>query len=224
MLSAKDNRSSVGTSAGVGRNGASALELQQYSVLRIHHPRCRTTAMLMLYRRLLRVSKEWKRRLESTPSLWRHLDLSQAKSRVSFRALKGCVIRSRGSMTHATMFRWDAGQHDALAYTTSRCKRLEYLNLRDGFGNVALTSAIVPVPNLKTLIISPERGVTLKEVTELLAKLPHLEHAEFLKLWTSGTTPQWDGDFPNLRVLKLHAAQDSRNTIPLRLCLVCSSS
>jgi len=180
-------------------------------------------SMLIFYRRLLRVSKDWKRLVESTPSLWRHLDLSQAKSRVSFKAIKACIVRSRGNMSHATMFRWDAGQHDALAYATSRCKRLEYLHLRDGFGNVALTSAVATVPNLKTLIISPDRGLSMREVTELLASLPHLERAEFLKLWTSGTPPTWTGDLSSLRTLKLHASQDQRDGLPLRLRLVCAS-
>ncbi|MCJ1245885.1 hypothetical protein MMC30_003089 [Trapelia coarctata] len=117
------------------------------------------------------------------------------------------------------MFRWDAGQYDALAYVTSRCKRLEYLDLRDGFGNVALASAVTTVPVLKTLIISPDRGVTMREVTELLAKLPHLEHAEFHKIWTSAAPPEWNGDLSSLRVLKLHAAQEDRVTVPLRLSL-----
>lgn len=181
-------------------------------------------SMLIFCRRLLRVSKDWKRLVESMPSLWRHLDLSQAKSRVSFKAIKACVVRSRGNMTHATMFRWDAGQHDALAYATSRCKRLEHLHLRDGLGSVALTSAVATASNLKTLIISPDRGVSVREVTEMLAKLPHLERAEFLNIWTSGTPPDWTGDLSSLRALTLHAAQDPRNGLPLRLRLVCASS
>jgi len=126
-------------------------------------------------------------------------------------------------MTHATMSRWDAGQYDALAYVTSRCKRLEYLHIRDGFGNVALTSSCVAVSKLKTLIISPERGITIREVTDLLHKLPDLEHAEFLKIWPTAAPTEWKGDLSSLRVLKLHAAQESPDTVPFRLSLVRTS-
>ena len=155
------------------------------------------------------------------PSLWRHLDLSQAKSKVGFRAVKACVLRSGGNMTHATMFRWDERQQSsALVYLASRCKRLEYLNLRDGFGNTPLVAVVATVPRLKTLIISPDRGVNLTEVAMLLATLPHLEHAEFLGIWPSAVSPKWSGDLSTLRVLKLHTAEEDRITGSLGLDLV----
>ncbi|MCJ1322703.1 hypothetical protein MMC15_008052 [Xylographa vitiligo] len=165
---------------------------------------------------LLRVSKLWKAILESIPALWRHLDLSKTKKNVRFGAIKACVIRSGGTLTHATLSHYDSVNSDALTYIASRCKRLEYLELRTGISNESLLKAAAMASGLKTLILLSGHEVSLDTVTQLLAQSKSLEHAEFY-IRTRGHAAKWEGDLSKLRLLKLHAAKDSQGSLRLEL-------
>ncbi|MCJ1281109.1 hypothetical protein MMC26_000427 [Xylographa opegraphella] len=165
---------------------------------------------------LLRVSKLWKATLESIPALWRHLDLSQTRKNVRFSAIKACVIRSAGTLTHATLSHFDSVNSDALTYIALRCKRLEYLELRAGISNESLLKAASIASSLRTLILLSGHEVSLDTVTQLLARSKSLEHAEFY-IRTRGHAAKWEGDLSKLRVLKLHAARDSQGSLRLEL-------
>ncbi|MCJ1381933.1 hypothetical protein MMC17_005045 [Xylographa soralifera] len=165
---------------------------------------------------LLRVSKLWKAILESIPALWRHLDLSKTKKNVRFGSIKACVIRSGGTLTHATLSHYDSLNSDALTYIASRCKRLEYLELRTGISNESLLKAVTMTSTLKTLILLSGHEVSLDTVTQLLAQSKSLEHTEFY-IRTRGHAAKWEGDLSKLRVLKLHAAKDSQGSLRLEL-------
>ncbi|MCJ1415489.1 hypothetical protein MMC32_001821 [Xylographa parallela] len=165
---------------------------------------------------LLRVSKLWKAILESIPALWRHIDLSKTKRSVRYSAIKACVIRSRGTLTHATLSHYDSVNSDALTYIVSRCKRLEYLELRTGISNESLLRTAATASSLRTLILLSGNEVSLDTVTQLLAQSKSLEHAEFY-IRTRGHAAKWEGDLSKLRVLKLHAAKDSQGSLRLEL-------
>ncbi|MCJ1476412.1 hypothetical protein MMC13_005078 [Lambiella insularis] len=165
---------------------------------------------------ILRVSKRWKSILESIPALWRHLDLSKTTKNVRFTAIKYYVIRSRGTLTRATLTRYDSANSDALTYIASRCKQLEYLELRVGLSNESLIKAAAMAPSLKTLILVSGHQVSLDTVTQLLEKSKSLEHAEF-HILAGGNAVQWSGDLSRLRVLKLHIAKESRRDMRLEL-------
>ena len=128
------------------------------------------------------------------------------------------MIRSGGTLTHATLSHYDSVNSDALTYIASRCKRLEYLELRTGISNESLLKAAAMASGLKTLILLSGHEVSLDTVTQLLAQSKSLEHAEFY-IRTRGHAAKWEGDLSKLRVLKLHAAKDSQGS--LRLELVC---
>ena len=172
--------------------------------------------MLILCRSLLRVSKQWKAIIEAIPALWRHLDLSKTKQNVRYSSIKACVIRSGGTLTHATLSHYDSVNSEALTYIASRCKRLEYLELRTGISNESLLKAVAMAPSLKTLILLSGHEVSLDTVTQLLAQAKSLEHAEFY-IRTRGHAAKWEGDLSKLRVLKLHAAKDSQGSLRLEL-------
>ena len=172
--------------------------------------------ILILRRCLLRVSKRWKAILESIPTLWRHLDLSKTKRSIRFSAIKACVIRSGGTLTHATLCNYDSINSDALTYITLRCKRLQYLELRTGISNESLLKATAMASSLKTLVLMSGHEVSLDTVTQLLAHTKSLEHAEFY-IRTRGHAAKWEGDLSKLRVLKLHAAKDSQGSLRLEL-------
>ncbi|MCJ1398387.1 hypothetical protein MMC11_001585 [Xylographa trunciseda] len=165
---------------------------------------------------LLRVSKQWKAIIESIQALWRHLDLSKTRKNVRFSSIKACVIRSGGTLTHATLSHYDSVNSDALTYIASRCKRLEHLELRTGISNESLLKAATMASSLKTLILLSGHEVSLDTVTRLLAQSKSLQHAEFY-IRTRGHAAKWEGDLSKLRVLKLHAAKDSQGSLRLEL-------
>ena len=143
------------------------------------------------------------------PSLWRHLDLSNAKKNVRQSAIRECVKRSQGRLTRATLSRFEYynTNNELFKYITSHCKGLEYLELRDGVSNASLLKAVSLAPKLTTLIIVRAHETPLGLVTQLLAQGNALERAEFHSIILKGKTAEWPNDLPKLRVLKVNAGK-----------------
>ena len=166
---------------------------------------------------LLRVSKQWKSLLESMPKLWRNLDLSSAKQNVSFQAIKACVLRSRGSITHATLDKFRNGKpRESLVYITSRCRGLEYLKFETGTFNDHYLACVNMLNGLKTLIVSSFIEVSLDYVCICLNTLRCLERAEFHQITAEGNA-QWTEDLSRLRILTLKIARSYDAPRNLRL-------
>ena len=174
---------------------------------------------------LLRVSKQWKSLLESMPKLWRNLDLSTAKRTVSFQAIKACVLRSRGSATHATVGKWlrNGKTKESLIYITSRCRGLEYLKIQGIGFNEFLFKGVTMPNSLKSLILSPHVEVSLGYVCKSLNSLHCLARAEFHQILAEGSA-QWTRDLSQLRILVLNAARpfDTPRDIRLVHTLICN--
>ena len=135
------------------------------------------------------------------PYLWRHLDLSRARKNVRPSSVKACAKRSKGQLTHATLFRADAQNGDAIKFIIGTCRKLEYLELRDGLSNHFLVYAAPLAPKLSTLIIGRNRSITLEHVTKLLHNCTNLVRAEFHAISAKGSPVKWDGEFHKLRRL-----------------------
>ena len=167
---------------------------------------------------LLRVSKQWKSLLESMPMLWRNLDLSNAKRIVSFKAIKACVLRSHGRVTHATLDKWfkNGKARESLIYITSRCRGLEYLKFQSGKFSDYLFNCVTMLNGLKTLIVSSHIEVSLDYVCETLNKLHCLERAEFHQV-TVERNAQWIRDLSRLRILTLKVTRSYDTPRNLRL-------
>lgn len=154
------------------------------------------------------------------PSLWRHLDLSNAKKNVRQSAIRECVKRSQGKLTRVTLSRFEHynTNNEILKYITSRCKALEYLELRDGVSNASLLKAVSLALKLTTLIIGRAHETSFDLVTQLLAQCHTLERAEFHSTTTKGIKAEWRSDLSTLRVLKLDAGKPQQlDTIKLNL-------
>lgn len=146
------------------------------------------------------------------PSLWRHLDLSNAKKNVRQSAIRECVKRSQGKLTRATLSRFEYynTNNEPLKYITSRCKGLKYLELQDGASNASLLRAISLAPELTTLIIGHAHETSLDSVTQLLAHCQALERAEFHSCISKGIEAEWVNDLSKLRVLKMNGGKNQR--------------
>ena len=137
------------------------------------------------------------------PSLWRHLDLSKARRAVKISSVKACARRSKGQLTHATLFRADSRNGEAIKHIIGNCRKLEFLELKDGLSNNFLVHAAPLAPRLSTLIIGRTRDITLDCVSEILHHCPTLIRAEFHSIFAKVLPAKWEGEFHNLRTLIL---------------------
>ena len=141
------------------------------------------------------------------PKLWRHLDLSKAKKNVRRSAIKDCVRRSKGTLTHATLYRFENSKYgELLPLIVYHCKNLEYLEVLDGPANASLLSAAPLASKLTTLISGAYHETTLDMVTQLLARCHSLTRAEFHHVRSTGLLAVWSCDLSGLRVLTINAA------------------
>ena len=147
------------------------------------------------------------------PKLWRHLDLSKAKKNVRRSTIKDCIRRSKGTLTHATLYRFENTKvGELLPSIASHCKNLEYLEILDGPANASLLKAAPLAFKLKTLISRASHETTLDMITQLLAGCPSLIRAEFHNVHSTGVVAEWKGDLSNLRALKINAAATIKGT------------
>lgn len=151
---------------------------------------------------LLGISKQWSKFLTSMPRLWTRLDTSRAKKPVNLTAIRACVERSKGGLTHATLNCATATCSIALKHLFKRSRILHHLEVNQGFTSSSLVEAANLAQNLSTLIVSKGCMITLDAVTRILSLCNKLERAEFHWIYTSGIAPQWQIN-SKLRTLKL---------------------
>ena len=125
------------------------------------------------------------------PRLRTHLDLSCARKSVNMTAIRACVRRSRGDLTHATLNCDSRICSGVIKYLVSRSKNLHYLEIVSGFTSSSLVEAGTLARNLSTLIVSQSCDITLDAVTRILGLVGKLERAEFHSILTSGRAAQW---------------------------------
>lgn len=123
------------------------------------------------------------------PRLWTHLDFSRAKKPVKLTAVRACVERSKGGITHATLHY--AATTCALKHVLKCCRALHHLEVNQGFTSTSLREAASLAQNLSTLIVSKYCMVDLDVVTRMLSLCSKLERAEFHRIYVVGEPPQW---------------------------------
>ena len=123
------------------------------------------------------------------PRLWTHLDFSRAKKPVKLTAVRACVERSKGGITHATLHL--AATTCALKHVLKCCRALHHLEVNQGFTSTSLLEAASLAQNLSTLIVSNSCMVDLAVVTRMLSLCSKLERAEFHWIYIVGVPPQW---------------------------------
>ena len=78
-----------------------------------------------------------------------------------------------------------------LKHVFRQSKRLRHLEVNQGFTSASLVEAANFARNLSTLIVSNSCMITLDAVTRVLSLCNKLERAEFLWIYASGVSPQW---------------------------------
>ncbi|KAK6522548.1 hypothetical protein TWF281_001989 [Arthrobotrys megalospora] len=127
-----------------------------------------------------RVSKTWQRVISSNARFWTTLDFSRARKPISKAALKGCINKSKYTLTKAILNRIHNYNDTTLIDMVSICKDLEYMKVMDGFMGSSLTRAMQLTKSLKTLILNCQIPFTTLEGM-INPEIP-LEHLECLNL------------------------------------------
>ncbi|KAI2792023.1 hypothetical protein POX_b02055 [Penicillium oxalicum] len=160
---------------------------------------------------LLRVCKDWDRFFSSLTHVWMHIDLSGARSKVPWTAIRSYIRRSRAMLTGATIKNLSAPSTLKTLEFLSRCPRLEHLELWVAHDGKDFYQKFKGSKKLKSLVLSAELSITHDCVGQLLEDLPNLER---IAIWNvkgcpprSPNTVQWPKCLPNLKSITLASRQ-----------------
>ncbi|KAI9719220.1 MAG: hypothetical protein M1812_003550 [Candelaria pacifica] len=151
----------------------------------------------------LGVSKTWNTFLSSMTSLWTELDLSRARKPVRAAAIRACIRRSKGNMTKATLNRVAISDSDILKQLAVTCRRLDHVEVCNGFAGRSILEACPIATNLKTLLLRTGCEVTSGSIEGVIGKCANLERAEFGSVYSHGFPLRWPTRVLKLRTLRL---------------------
>ncbi|KAF2091000.1 hypothetical protein K490DRAFT_62330 [Saccharata proteae CBS 121410] len=151
----------------------------------------------------LRVSKQWKRFLDSQESLWTNLDLSMAKRNVRPAFVRACIYRSNMHMKTAKFNRF---RHEDMVWKLAKsCKQLESLHFLGS--ELSGSSIIEPAKmcqNLREIVVGEGAMMTILDLRSILKVAGRLASIDIVIFPGLGSRAIfWDVDVPNLRKLKL---------------------
>ncbi|KAJ5979908.1 hypothetical protein N7481_007206 [Penicillium waksmanii] len=165
---------------------------------------------------ILRVCKSWERFFGNMRELWMKIDLSGARQKVPWTAVRAYIRRSRGLLTHATFKNLALPSTPKSIEFLSRCPRLEHLELWVNHDFKDIFRRFKGCKSLKNFILSAEVSVPHSCLEKLLTQFPKLERIE---LWSVKHSPltigegNWPQSLPNLRSITL-ATQQAVSTAP----------
>lgn len=140
-----------------------------------------------------------------------HIDLSGARSKVPWTAIRSYIRRSRAMLTGATIKNLSAPSTLKTLEFLSRCPRLEHLELWVAHDGKDFYQKFKGSKKLKSLVLSAELSITHDCVGQLLEDLPNLER---IAIWNvkgcpprSPNTVQWPKCLPNLKSITLASRQ-----------------
>lgn len=148
--------------------------------------------------------------------LWLQLDLSGARQKVPWTAVRAYIRRSRGLLTHATIKNLALPSTPKSIEFLSRCPRLKHLELWVNHDYKDIFQKFKGCRYLKTIILSAEIPVPHSALEKLLMQFPKLERIE---LWSVKHSPSavgeenWPQSLPNLKSITL-ATQQAVSTMP----------
>ncbi|KAJ5698180.1 hypothetical protein N7462_000185 [Penicillium macrosclerotiorum] len=162
---------------------------------------------------ILRVCKAWERFFSSMSNLWMHIDLTGARGKVPWTAVRSYIRRSKAMLTHASIKNLATPSTPKTLEFLSRCPRLEHLELRVSHDSKDFYLKFKGSKRLKSLILSADMPISHDYFGRLLADLPGLER---IALWNvKGSTMefynsgQWPKSLPNLKSITLATRQAS---------------
>lgn len=161
----------------------------------------------MNFRAILRVCKSWDRFFTSMVNLWMKIDLSSARSKVPWTAVRSYIRRSKAMLTHATIKSLATASTAKSLEFLSRCPRLEHLELWVDADHRDIYEKFKGSKQLKSLTLSPDITFPHDYLGRLLVQLPRLENITIwntkhsnMQFFQSG---QWPKKLPNLKSLTL---------------------
>ncbi|CAL5869272.1 uncharacterized protein PFLUO_LOCUS3500 [Penicillium psychrofluorescens] len=155
---------------------------------------------------ILRVSKTWERFFTSMPNLWMNMDLSGARGKVPWTALRAYIRRSKARITHATIKNLATASISKSLEILSRCPQLEYLELGVTYDYREFYKKFQGCKRLKTLIVSADMLVTQEYFGKFINAFPHLERIALLNVKHSPRhvhDGKWPSSLPNLKSITL---------------------
>ncbi|KAL2010939.1 hypothetical protein VTN00DRAFT_3657 [Thermoascus crustaceus] len=127
---------------------------------------------------ILRVSKGWERFLSSLRDLWMKIDLSGARAKVNLPAIRSYIRRSKGMLTHATLYNVSSSSAMKTLELISRCPNLTYLEAWIPCDGNTFYELFKTAKKLRTLITSADVTICPEHLSKFLAYLPSLEKIE----------------------------------------------
>lgn len=148
--------------------------------------------------------------------LWMKIDLTGARQKVPWTAVRAYIRRSRGLLTHATFKNLALPSTPKSIEFLSRCPRLEHLELWVNHDFKDIFQKFKGCKSLKNIILSAEISVPHSCLEKLLTQFPKLERIELWSVKHSLLTigeGNWPRSLPNLRSITL-ATQQAVSTAP----------
>ncbi|KAJ5177410.1 Tetratricopeptide-like helical [Penicillium coprophilum] len=169
---------------------------------------------------ILRVCKGWSRFISGLSSLWMHIDLLDARSRVPWTSVRNYIHRSRAQLTHATIANIVPSAAPKVLDMLSRCTELEHLKLMVPHDqpNEFYLKIKREFRQLKSITCGPDISLSEGCVGDILSTLSNLEKAAFFNVCdipTGRPRPRstWPQHLPNMKSLTIASSQENANVL-----------
>lgn len=166
---------------------------------------------LIVARAILRVCKDWERFFSSMTHLWMEIDLSGARGKVPWTAVRSYIRRSKAMLTRAVIKNLATPSTPKTMEFLSRCPRIEHLELWVDYDFKDFFQKFKGHKQLKSLTLSPDITVSHDSFGKLLIELPRLER---IALWNVRPSSlafieggHWPTTLPNLKSVTLVTQQ-----------------
>ncbi|KAJ5355707.1 Tetratricopeptide-like helical [Penicillium concentricum] len=164
---------------------------------------------------ILRVCKGWNGFLNGLSSLWMHVDLTGARSRVPWTSVRNYIHRSRAQLTNATIANIVPSTTPKVLNMLSRCTALEHLELMIPHDQPKeFYLKVKSFRQLKSIVCGANISLSHACVGSILSTLSKLEKAVFFHVWDIPTgrprpTSTWPQHLPNMKSLTIASRQEN---------------
>lgn len=139
--------------------------------------------MLTSFSRCLRVSKKWRAFLVGTKSLWKKLDLGQAKKLIAPPGLQAYMRRSQYSIDTAVIKMVPLGVEWIIATLIKYCPDFKYLAIKASYAGAWIGDSLIyylpMAEKLETVIVMTTCSISLHSINNIIVSCKSLKVAEF---------------------------------------------
>ncbi|KAJ5180841.1 hypothetical protein N7492_004051 [Penicillium capsulatum] len=129
-----------------------------------------------------RVCKSWNRFLTSLTDLWMKMDLTEARSKITWVSVSSLIKKSKARVSHAMIANLTNPSIPKALELVSRCPRLEHLELWVATNSELIYEKFKGLTRLKTLTLAQDIPISRDLVGKLLIALPQLENITMLNV------------------------------------------